>query len=44
MLLYCANSGGKVVVNYTAATESLVDRMIATKSSGANVIKGVLVE
>ena len=44
MLYYCANNGGKVVVNYTAATENLVNKMVATKSSGANVVKGVLVE
>ena len=44
MLYYCANNGGRVVVNYTAATESLVDKMIATKSSGANIVKGSLVE
>lgn len=42
-------SGGKVTVNYTAQTSSLVDRMIATKTSNgtsgrySNVVKGTLV-
>ena len=30
----------KIVVNYTSITESLVDSMIATKSSNSNVVKG----
>ena len=30
----------KLIVNYTAETESLVDSMIATKSSKSNVVKG----
>lgn len=33
-----------IVVNYTKETEELVDRMIATKSTGTNIIKGELVE
>jgi len=33
----------KITVNYTSETSSLVDQMIATKSSGANVVKGSLV-
>ena len=37
-------SGTIFTVNYTSSTESLVDKMIATKSSGANVVKGTLVE
>ena len=44
MLKNVATKGGNVTVNYTADTESLVDNMIATKSEGANVIKGRLVE
>ena len=30
----------KIVVNYTSIEESLIDRMIATKSSNSNVVKG----
>lgn len=30
----------KIIVNYTSATSSLVDSMIATKSSNSNVAKG----
>ena len=30
----------KIIVNYTSETETLVDNMIATKSSNSNVIKG----
>ena len=30
----------KIIVNYTSATSSLVDSMIATKSSNSNVVKG----
>ena len=36
-------SNAKITVNYIAATESLVDKMIATKSSNSNVVKGSLV-
>ncbi len=39
-----SNMGGKIIVNYTAETESIVDAMIRTKTSGANVVKGVMVE
>ena len=37
-------SGSKITVNYTKDTEALVDKMIATKSSNSNVIKGVQVD
>ena len=30
----------KIIVNYTSETETLVDKMIATKSSNSNIIKG----
>ena len=30
----------KIVVNYTSIEESLIDRMIANKSSNSNVVKG----
>ena len=30
----------KIIVNYTSATSTLVDNMIATKSSNSNVVKG----
>ena len=36
-------SGSQITVNYTSETEALVDAMIATKSEGANVVKGTLV-
>ena len=32
--------GAKITVNYTSETESLVDKIIATKSSNSNVVKG----
>jgi hypothetical protein len=35
-------TGSQITVNYTSATSSLVDQMIATKSSNSNVVKGVL--
>ena len=35
--------GAKIVVNYTTETESLVDQMIATKTSNSNVVKGSLI-
>ena len=34
-------SGAKITVNYIADASSLVDNMIATKSSNSNVVKGV---
>lgn len=34
------DSNAKIVVNYTAETETLVDNMLATVSSGRNVVKG----
>ena len=37
-------SGSKITVNYTSETEDLVDKMIATKSSNSNVVKGVRVD
>ena len=33
----------KIIVNYTSATETLVNDMITTKSSNSNVVKGVQV-
>jgi len=33
----------KLTVNYTAATSSLADQMIATKSANGNVVKGTLI-
>lgn len=30
----------KITVNYTSETESLVDKIIATKSYNSNVVKG----
>ena len=35
------NSGTKITVNYTTATSSLVDQMIATKPAVSNVVKGI---
>jgi hypothetical protein len=37
-------TGSKMTVNYTSATSSLVDSMIATKSSSSNVVKGIQVD
>lgn len=37
------NSGAQITVNYTSDASSLVDSMIATKSSGSNVVKGSVV-
>ena len=37
-------TGSKITVNYTKDTESLVEKMIATKSGNCNVVKGALVE
>ena len=33
-------TGSQITVNYTSKTSSLVDKMIATKTEGANVVKG----
>ena len=33
--------GAQIIVNYTAETEELVDQMIASKTDGSNVIKGI---
>lgn len=35
--------GEEITINYTNSTSSLVDQMIATKPTNANIIKGVLV-
>ena len=41
MFVYAAtSSNAKITVNYIAAASTLVDRMIATKSSNSNVVKG----
>lgn len=37
------NGNSKIVVNYTNDTSSLVDKIVATKSNGSNVVKGELV-
>jgi surface protein len=37
-------TGSQIIVNYTSETEALVDQMIATKSEGANVVKGINVQ
>ena len=34
----------KITVNYTKETSDLVDKMIATKSEGSNVVKGIQVD
>ena len=36
--------GSQITVNYTSETEDIVDKMIATKSYDANVVKGVQVD
>ena len=36
-------SGSKITVNYIAAASTLVDKMIATKSSNSNVVKGNII-
>ncbi len=41
MFAYVATkTGSKITVNYTSETSDLVDKMIATKSSTSNVVKG----
>ena len=37
------NSGSQIIVNYIASASTLVDNMIATKSSNSNVIKGNII-
>ena len=37
-------SGAKITVNYTSAASSLVNKMIATKSSTSKVIKGSIIQ
>lgn len=45
MFKYAAcQEGANIIVNYTEATSDLVDQMIATKTTGCNVIKGQLVQ
>jgi surface protein len=45
MFRYVATKeGSQVTVNYTSETSALVDKMIATKSSGANVVKGKCID
>ena len=42
MFLYAAtDSNAKIIVNYTAETETLVDNMLLTKSSNSNIVKGI---
>ena len=36
-------SGAKITVNYTSSASTLVDNMIATKSSNSNVVKGSII-
>ena len=36
-------SGAKITVNYIASASTLVDNMIATKSSNSNVVKGNII-
>ncbi len=44
MFLYTViASNAKIMENYTADASTLVDKMIATKSSYSNVVKGVQV-
>ena len=43
MLTSAATRKGKITLNYTAETESIVDEMIKTKSKKGNVVKGNLV-
>ena len=37
------NAGSLIKVNYTSETSELVDKMIETKSSNSNVVKGEIV-
>ncbi len=37
-------SSAKITVNYTSSTSTLVDNMIATKSSNSNVVKGTQIK
>ena len=37
-------NGSQITVNYTSETSELVDKMIATKSSNSNVVKGIQVD
>ena len=38
------NEGTQMIVNYTSANSSYIDKYIATKTSGANVVKGVCID
>ena len=40
---FVTKDGSKLTVNYTSETSDLVDRMIATKSSNSNVVKGKMI-
>lgn len=45
MFLSAATRDGSLItVNYTSETEALVDKMIATKSTNSNVVKGIQVD
>ena len=44
MLEDVSTLGGKVTVNYTSETESIIDAIVATKSPNGNVVKGSLVQ
>lgn len=45
MFLSAATCDGSLItVNYTSETEALVDKMIATKSTNSNVVKGIQVD
>ncbi len=37
------DASAKIIINYTAESSSLVDELIATKSSNSNVVKGELI-
>jgi len=44
MFIYAATTDGALIkLNYTQETSDLVDKMIATKSSNSNVVKGELI-
>lgn len=40
MFRECAYEGGRVVLNYTSTTESIVDAMLQTNTSNGNIVKG----
>ncbi len=43
MFYLTSSTSGSITVNYNSAAATVIDQMIGTKSSSANVIKGVLV-